>query len=82
MSVRFAAGLQCMNPNCRAYYDAAIEDGYHAECPKCHQVNRVAGQALSKEITGYCDACKRPLDEHIFGRLGYCCPPRREGDEE
>jgi hypothetical protein len=73
--MRFAT-VQCFNPSCHAVYDAAVESGYHAECPACGQLNRVAGQAMSKEITGLCDACMRPLDEHVFGRTSYACPPK------
>lgn len=74
--MRFAA-FTCPNPNCRRPYEAAIEDGYHAECPNCHQVNRIPGQVMSKEISGLCDLCSKPLDEHIYGRLTFCCPPKK-----
>lgn len=74
--MKFAAGIKCTNPNCGAAYDALIEDGYHAECPYCHQVNRVPGKDLSNAISGMCGICERPLDEHLFGRQSYCCPPK------
>lgn len=74
MMLRFAT-VQCYNPSCGRVYDAAVEDGYHAECPICHQMNRVAGNAMSKDITGRCDACGRSLDDHVFGRISYACPP-------
>lgn len=72
------AEFRCFNPSCNFYYPAAVEDGYHAACPKCGQVNRVAGRDMSKEITGLCDRCGEPLDEHIFGRGDgwFCCPPK------
>lgn len=73
--LRFAT-VQCYNPACKAVFEAAIENDYHAECPQCGQVARVAGRSMSKELSGRCEACARPLDElHIYGRLGYCCPP-------
>ncbi len=71
------AELRCPNPSCGFYYPAIVEDGYHAECPNCHQVNRVPGKDLSKEITGMCDLCENPLDHHIYGRDNFCCPPRK-----
>lgn len=72
--LRFAE-MTCPNPACRHTYGVAVEDGFAAECPSCHQVNRVPGQAMSKELTGMCDTCKKPLDNHIFGRQTFCCPP-------
>ena len=43
--MKFARGIVCPNPACRDLpgYDAMIESGYHAECPNCRQLNRVAG---------------------------------------
>lgn len=75
--MRFA-DIQCPNPSCHRFYSAAVEDGYHAECPNCHQVNRVSGQVMSKDITGLCDRCMKPLDDHIYGRLSFACPPGRK----
>lgn len=75
--MRFAV-IHCPSPNCRAAYEAMVEAGLHAECPKCHQVNRVPSKDMSKELTGYCDRCGFILDEHIYGRESYCCPPRKE----
>lgn len=79
LMMKFAAGIKCPNPACSGLtYDALVESGYHAECPNCHQLNRVAGVAMSNEIDGNCRACSNPLDHHIFGRRGYACPPRKD----
>jgi hypothetical protein len=65
------------SPNCRAIYDAVFFDGeFMATCPNCSQVNRVAGVAMSKELTGLCTNCGQPLDDHLYGRLSFACPPK------
>ena len=71
------ATVHCSNPNCVYHlcgYGAAVEDGYMAECPGCRQINRVAGKDMSGEITGLCSGCGKPLDDHLYGRLSFCCP--------
>ena len=75
------AVVQCPNPSCGGVvYEAVVEnDGFLAECPKCGQFNRVAGNAIGKEITGLCDSCGYPLDDmHIFGRETFVCKPGRK----
>lgn len=73
------ARVQCHNPSCGQSYETVLEDGYwHAECPHCHQQNRVAGKDTSENIDGLCKVCGDPLDQmHIFGRTGYVCRPKR-----
>jgi hypothetical protein len=74
------ATVTCPNPACNGKsYDAVVEnDGFLAECPTCHQFNRIAGKDIGKPITGLCEACGKPLDElHIFGRHGFVCPPKK-----
>lgn len=75
--MKFASGIRCPNPYCAGFtYDAMIESGYHAECPNCRQLNRVPGQVMSNDLDGKCQLCGRPLDEHIYGRQTFCCPPQ------
>jgi hypothetical protein len=73
------ASVKCSNPNCGRSYDVALDPGeWHATCPGCLQVNRVAGKDASNELKGICDRCNRPLDDlHLFGRqpANICCPP-------
>lgn len=74
------ATVHCPNPSCGLIYEAVMEpEQWHARCPDCQQENRVTGTAMGKEITGYCadPKCGRPLDDHIFGRISYACPPKK-----
>ena len=80
------AEVQCQNPSCtynKSSYGVMVEDGYHAECPGCHQVNRIPGKDLSEEIDGMCRVCRAPLDEHIYGRGDalFAHPPKKEKKE-
>ena len=72
------AEVHCPNPSCGAQYGALVEEGYHAACPGCGQVNRVPGKDLSEEIDGLCKSCRKPLDDHLFGRLTFACPPKEK----
>lgn len=70
------ATVTCINPNCKTIYEAAMDEGeFHATCVVCGQRNRVAGNAMGKEITGRCTECGGPLDEwHMWARDGnFCC---------
>ena len=52
--------------------DSDVDPAY-AVCPACHgQSNPVK---MGKEITGVCEKCSHPMDNHVFGRMGYACPP-------
>lgn len=71
------ATMKCPDPNCGAVYDVALEDGeWHAKCPVCGQRNRVPGINAGEAITGLCKYCSRPLDDHLYGRLSFACPPK------
>lgn len=74
------ATVHCPNKSCDLIYEAVIEkDQWHAKCPDCLQENRVAGEAMGKEISGLCDSCGYPLDDgHIYGRETFCCKPGRK----
>lgn len=72
------ATVKCPNKNCNVTYDAVMEDGdWHATCPECKQENRVPGISMTKDITGICAGCGRPLDDHLYGRLSFACPPKK-----
>jgi hypothetical protein len=72
------ATVHCPNPACGCIYETAMDDGqWHAKCPDCLQENRVPGNVMGKEITGRCDGCGRPLDDHMHSRDGrIACPPK------
>jgi hypothetical protein len=65
------ARLTC--PGCRSAYEAAVAQGaYFAQCPNCGQNNNVPlGAPL---ITGRCERCDRPLDDHqwLDGAITAC----------
>ena len=61
--------MNCNNPNCREKYDAAIEDGSTGvKCPICSQVNLAV--IASPPLTGRCNGCEHPLDDHMYARDG------------
>ncbi len=52
---------------CKRDYEHYIEAGAFIPCPKCKQMNPVV--AASGHVTGRCDNCGRPLDDH---KKGHC----------
>lgn len=64
------ATVHCANPKCSTIWETVLDPGeWHAKCPVCSQEALVEATADGKEITGRCDSCKRPLDDH---RRGVC----------
>jgi hypothetical protein len=62
--VKFAVS---MCGKCKTNYDSYIEVGAYIKCPTCSQMNAVT--MASKTVTGRCENCQRPIDDH---RGGHC----------
>lgn len=68
------ARLRCANPACRTAYEAPVEDDETMlKCPICSQINLIGS---APRITGLCQHCGQPLDEHVYGRQSFACPPK------
>ena len=70
------AETRCKNPSCGAIYSVAVDDDAHgASCPVCGQINGL--DHLSVMLTGRCQHCGKPLDEHfrnpMRGEYDYQC---------
>ena len=65
--------VQCHG--CDRIYEAAIEEELSLPCPGCGQNNMIV--KTSVPLNGRCQHDGLPLDDHLYGSGGYCCPPKK-----
>jgi len=67
------AHVRCKSPSCGTIYEEPVEDSETmVKCPVCSQVNSI--DEGGRQITGRCQQCNRPLDDHTRGE----CPPKEK----
>jgi hypothetical protein len=67
---------QCSSPACNTLYeDEVAKTDTFLKCPICSQNNSIIS---TKEVDGLCATCHEPMDSHIFGRVTFACPPKKE----